>query len=198
MIEESKLSSLIYLLDDPDEEVYGQVKLNLVSYGEAIIPRLENTWEFSNDNTVQSRIEDILHCIHFVRFKEAFDVWAAKKNHSLIDGVAILSTYLFPQLDLRNFTTDLQVLKREIWLELSHLYSPHKSITKLNQVFFHQRQLILTEPNNKEGKYFFVNQLLNSKKGEPIAMVLLYALQASMLNKIGRAHFCTPSHLAIT
>jgi len=181
MTDEKKINSLIYLLEDPDEEIYGEVKNNLLSMGEVIIPKLEYAAKFSENISVQRRLEEILHTLHFTQIVAAFTNWAEKPQHSLAEGLAIICSTYFHQLDSKRFISDLQLLKKEIWLELSHQYLPNKSILQFNKVFFQQRQFSIAEMPC-ETKYCFINELLYSKKGHPLALSLLYGLQAALLD----------------
>ncbi len=47
MLNANEIEALINLIDDPDENIYQQVKERIVSIGESAIPSLENVWELN-------------------------------------------------------------------------------------------------------------------------------------------------------
>ncbi|MBA2761757.1 MAG: hypothetical protein H0U39_07320, partial [Segetibacter sp.] len=61
MQENKEISALFHLIDDPDQEVFDTVSERIVSLGRAIIPNLENLWENTISEEVQSRIEMLIH-----------------------------------------------------------------------------------------------------------------------------------------
>ena len=58
-----KISALINLLDDPDQNVFNQVSQELYDLGNAVVPALEDAWENSFNALLQSRIEGVIHQI---------------------------------------------------------------------------------------------------------------------------------------
>ena len=56
---QAEINALIDLLDDPDAEVFNNIRARLISYGEEVIPELESAWEASFNNVVQTRIEKV-------------------------------------------------------------------------------------------------------------------------------------------
>jgi hypothetical protein len=65
MNETTEISALFNLIDDPDEEVFSKVSERIVHYGCSIIPNLENLWENTPSDDIQSRIEMLIHRLHY-------------------------------------------------------------------------------------------------------------------------------------
>jgi len=70
-----ELKALFTLIDDPDEEVYTTVSEKIVGFGKAIIPNLENLWENTINESVQNRIEQLIHRLHFADLRTDFCDW---------------------------------------------------------------------------------------------------------------------------
>ena len=90
-----EISALFHLIDDPDEEVFSTVTERIVSLGHAIIPNLENLWETTPDESVQERIEMLIHKLHFRDLIEDFTTWKngrvnCCRAHCLFRVIAIL------------------------------------------------------------------------------------------------------------
>ena len=108
MLENKEISALFHLIDDPDDEVFSTVSERIISHGRAIIPNLENLWENSPDENVQSRIELIIHKLHFRDLVEEFIEW---KNGSceLLQGSLVADKNCNPvMVD----TSTLQVIQK--------------------------------------------------------------------------------------
>ena len=74
---DKSLRAMILLLEDPDEHVFKEIRGQLLSMGNEVIPALENIWESTFNNTLQSRIEDIIQKIQFNSTSEELKLWAA-------------------------------------------------------------------------------------------------------------------------
>ena len=63
----NELRALISLLDDPDDNIFGEIRGKLISFGDDIIPDLESAWESSFDHLLQNRIEKY-HSLFTIRY----------------------------------------------------------------------------------------------------------------------------------
>ena len=64
-MDKNEIHALISLLEDPDQDIYFQVRNKLVELGIEVIPDLENAWEMNFDSLIQIRAEQIIHEIQF-------------------------------------------------------------------------------------------------------------------------------------
>jgi len=179
---EKELNSLIYLLDDPDREIYSNVKTKLIGFGKQVLERLESTWEFTQDELVQERIEEIIHQINFEQLKGRFSEWLDADTHDLFDGINLVCTYQYPDLNFERIKSILRILKKDIWLEMGLNYSPIKSITIFNRLFFESYGFKAVNHTNETPQYLYINHVLSAKKGEPLSISLIYILLANQLN----------------
>lgn len=108
MQENREISALFHLIDDPDEEVFSSVSERIVSLGRAIIPNLEHLWENTPDESVQGRIEMLIHRLHFRDLVNDFTNW---KNGSceLLQGALLAARYRYPEMVA---TTTLQEMEK--------------------------------------------------------------------------------------
>ena len=96
-MQENELKALVSLLDDDDGEVSSHVEEQIISLGTDIIPFLEEQWESSFNPTVQRRIEDLIHNLQFTLLKERLIAWSEGQDQDLLEGMWIVSTYLYPE-----------------------------------------------------------------------------------------------------
>ena len=65
-LNKKEVTALINLLDDPDEKIFSTIKGKILGLGEKAIPVLEDAWESSVSLLLQTRIENIIHRIHYI------------------------------------------------------------------------------------------------------------------------------------
>ena len=114
MQENKEISALFHLIDDPDEEVFSTVSEKIVSLGKAIIPNLEHLWENTPDEEVQTRIELLIHKLHFRDLTEEFEEWR-KGNMELLQGALLVAKYQFPEMSTITALQEIEKIRRNIW-----------------------------------------------------------------------------------
>lgn len=181
MIDQSQITALFYLLEDPDNEVYLEIKKKLVSFGSELIPELENHWETSKSRFVQKRIESILQQIHFKALCGKLDFWANLESYDLLKGVLLACSYHFPKINSDNITFTVLNIKREITHNIVSL-PPRELILQFNKMFFSDYRFRVVNKEGVSPKNFFINHLISIRKGEVISVSLLYVILARELN----------------
>ena len=116
MQENNEISALFHLIDDPDEEVFSTVSEKIVSLGRAIIPNLENLWENTPNEEVQSRIESLIHKLHFRDLTVDFINWKDGPG-DLLQGALLIARYQFPEMTSTPTLQEVEKMRRNIWLE---------------------------------------------------------------------------------
>ena len=174
--------ALITLLDDPDEVIYSQVKERFVILGPPAIPHLETAWENSFDAIMQKRIEIIIHTIQFEILQKALKKWALEEQEDLLKGILILSRYQYPDLDETKIRKDLDQIKQDVWLELNDDLTAIEKVKVLNHILFEVHQFSGNITNYHAPQNSFINNVLESKKGNPLMLSVLYMLICKELN----------------
>jgi hypothetical protein len=136
MADEKEIASLIKLLDDPDPEIFHHVENKLLDYGYGIISYLEKAWEQSFDALQQERIENLVHKIQFQNVKEDLSLWYQSGGFDLLRGILILNKYQYPDLDEQKIINQIEVIKRDIWLQMMYDASPLEKVKLINHIFY--------------------------------------------------------------
>jgi len=174
--------ALITLLDDPDEVIYSQVKERFVTLGPPAIPHLETAWENSFDAIMQKRIETIIHTIQFEILQKALKAWAKDEQDDLLKGVLILARYQYPDLDENKIRKQLAQIKQDVWLELHEDLTALEKVKILNHILFEVHQFGGNITNYHAPQNSFINNVLESKKGNPLMLSVVYILICKELN----------------
>ena len=180
-INDSEVKALISLLDDSDKEVYSHIEEKLISLGREVIPFLEDAWSHAFDAVLQQRIEAIVHRIQFENLLEDLKLWMHTNDDNLFDGALIVARYQYPDMDPSRILEQLQQIKKEIWLELNDNLTALEIINIINHVLFTNHNFSGNTANYHAPQNSFINIVLESKKGNPLTLGIVYLTIAQML-----------------
>ncbi len=179
---EKKLDSLIMLLDDPDDSVFHIVQDELLKEDITVVDHLEQIWETSLDELVQKRIESIIQKIQLNDTKEKIRHWSDQKSIDLFEGFFLISRHQYPELKLKFVQLQLEKIRKEIWLEFRNSLTSLEKITILNHVFYDRLKFKVDYFNPESPHNSYINRILDTKKGNPVSIAILYTLIARSLN----------------
>ena len=178
-----EIKALIRLLDDPNEDIYGQIKQELKSFGEDIIPKLETQWEFNKHGQLfQSRIEDLIHEIQYGSLEsELLDWWNSDKP-DLLEGVTLISNYKYPNLSFEDINAKISKFTHEIWLEINDYLTAYEKIKMINHFIFKVHKFSGNVDGYHDNQNSFLSDVLDTKKGNPLSLAILYILIGRQLD----------------
>lgn len=197
MVSESEISALISLLDDPDDFIFNEVKTKLLSYGDEVIPFLEDYWESNPMNLkYQSRIENIIQQIQHDAVKGELANWKKKESPDLLEGILLINKFQYPDLDIKHVTEKLEQIKRDVWIELNNNLTSFEKINIINQVLFDIYGFSGNKQNYHAPNNSYLSDVLDSKKGNPLSLSIIYLI---ITQKLGLPVFGVnlPSHFIL-
>ena len=177
-----EISALLRLIDDPDSEVYDTVASKLLNYGKDIIPDLEQLWEMTVDEGVQERIELLIHRVHFQDLQHDFIEWSNAKNPELLRGAILVARFQFPDLNVPAILAQFDQMRRNIWLELNNYLTPLEQVNVFNSILYNFYKLQGHELTERDPKYFYINQVLDSKQGNSYSIGIIYLALCEILD----------------
>ncbi len=175
-MDSKEIKALISLLDDPDESVYQQVTEKLLSLGQDVIPELESAWETSFDNLLQNRIEGIIHRIQFRKTEDALKSWFASEKKELLEGALVITRYQYPDLDEKKIRKFIEQLKQDVWIELNNNLTALEKVRVVNHILFDVHNFSGNTTNYHAPQNSYLNNVLETKKGNPLSLGILYCL----------------------
>ncbi|WP_297093599.1 transglutaminase-like domain-containing protein [uncultured Draconibacterium sp.] len=177
---QEKLDALITLLDDPDATVFQMVQQELLKEDEEIIPALEKKWEQSFDENSQSRIENIIQSLQFKRTFSGLKNWINQTpgTQDLFEGFCAVDKFQYPDLNPLNLTLKIENLRKSIWLELNNSLTLLEKTTILNHFIFNLNGYSVNLSNPDSPQNCFLNQILDTKRGNPVSMSIFYTIIA--------------------
>jgi regulator of sirC expression with transglutaminase-like and TPR domain len=180
-ISNKELKALVSLLDDTDSEVVQHVEHKIMSLGTHIIPYLEFEWESSFNPVLQKRIEELVHTLQFELLKEKLQDWKDKGGEDLLEGMWLINTYQYPDLEFETLKQELEQIYYEAWLEFKAEIHPIDQIKILNSVLFSKLKFGANTKNFHSPGNSMLSVVLQTKKGNPISLCVIYILVAQKL-----------------
>lgn len=179
---ESKIKALISLLDDEDMEIMGHVNKEIMSIGDSMIPFLEDEWGKNFNPVVQKRIEDMIHQLHFENLKGALESWKEGGADDLMQGMWLIACYQYPDLEFNKIKESIEQLYYQVWPDMKEGLAPMEQVKLLNNAFFGKLKFGANTKNFHSPSNSMINCVIESKKGNPISLCVLYYEIARRLN----------------
>lgn len=183
MVNSDSIRALISLIDDPDESVYAHVHDCLLSYGADAIPYLETSWEEQDFGLLfQNRIENLIHEIQFEETKRCLKKWIESSDKDLLTGCIIIAKYQYPGLDEAVLRNHILAIQKDVWLEINNKQTALEKVRIINKVFFGIHHFKGNAKNFHSPLNSYINTVLETKKGNPLSLSILYSVIAQNLN----------------
>ena len=179
---EPAIKAMIQLLDDSDSEVVDLVEQQIRTLGSSVIPLLEMEWEqLSLNPFLQAKIENLIHDLQLKSMRDRLTIWKESGGMDLMEGMWIVATYRFPDYSFAQLKTDLDQLYYEVWPQIRENLHPMDQIKVLNGVIFDQLKFGANTKNFHAANNSYINVVLESKKGNPISLCVIYMWIAQRL-----------------
>jgi regulator of sirC expression with transglutaminase-like and TPR domain len=182
MLSIQSVQALIQLIDDPDEHVYEHVHDQLKSFGSDAIPYLEESWEYTTYGLLfQNRVENLIHEIQVETIHELMKSWIYSEEKDLLEGALILVRYQYPGINIDSVKSEIERIRKAIWIEMNSSQTSFEKIRTFNQVFFGENRFNGDSQNYHSPLNSLVNTVLETRKGNPLTLSLIYSVIAQSL-----------------
>ena len=100
----------------------------------------------------------------------------------MIQGAIIVAKYQYPDIDEELIHKTINQLKQDTWLELNENLTALEQVNVLNRIFFEIHGFHGNTKNINSPKNSFINNVVESKSGNPITLGILYISVCKLLN----------------
>lgn len=180
-MEDKEIKALISLLEDEDQQISRHVEDKIRSLGTMVIPFLEEEWESSLNPGVQERIESLIHDLQIQLTRERLADWYSSPGKELMTGMWIVATIQYPDLSIEKIRQELEQIYYEVWTQFRNDMTVMERIKVLNSVLFTKLRFGSNTKNFHSPGNSMINVVLESKKGNPITLCVIYLLVARKL-----------------
>lgn len=176
------LHAMVSLLDDSDEEVVEIVEKQILEKGDDYASQLEEIWLSGEyDGSLNNRIESLLKRIQKQKLKQDIHNWLNSNKRDVLEAWVLASRIQYPNLDRGIIKAHLSRLKIDAWVKLSGVENPIDKIKTLNHVFFEIYGFKGNNENYHSPDNSILTRVLETKKGNPISLSMLYIYIAQEL-----------------
>jgi len=178
---ERELQAILTLLEDPDTEIYETLYQSLMKKGVDVVPDLEKAWEVSENSEIQNKIENLIHKIQLNFVQKNLSNWIKDGAVNLIDGAYVIARYQYPDLEMDEILNPLEKIKHDAWIEINENLTALEKVRILNHIIYDVHKFSGNTTNYYSPQNSFINQVMLSKKGNPISLAIIYAVIAQKL-----------------
>ena len=115
--------------------------------------------------------------IHF-----EFSDWIRLGSSDLLKGFLIVSRTQYPDLNEENIVSRIEQMKRDAWLELNDNLTALENVKVLNHIIYDLHNFDGNRINIHAPQNSYINTLLETRKGSPLTLGMLYIIIAQKLN----------------
>lgn len=183
MENESKIKALLQLLDDDDNEVW-ELASNELSQLDIefldVLPQMIGELELGNN--AYSRLDEIYNSIKGNFLTHELSKWKSNESSSLADGIVIISKLKYPDYTIHDLNQAIDALRLDAWLEFHYDLTSFEKVKILNYILFQLHGFKGNEEDFLNPNNSYINKVLETKKGNPISLSIIYILVAQRLN----------------
>lgn len=183
MIPNNQIKALLNLIEDPDEEIFIQVKNELLFLGVDVVPNIEQAWEknpFGKNYLI--KLENIIHEIQFKDIYNSLINWKEAGATNLLDGVILVNKFQYPELNRKKIEKQLKTIVQDAQIELTAHMTGLEKITVLNDIIYKVHGFSGNKDNYYSPSNSFLNSALDRKKGNALILAIIYLEIANRLD----------------
>lgn len=183
MENESKIKALLQLLDDDDNEVWELASNELsqlnIQYLD-VLPQMIDELELGEN--AYSRLDEIYNSIKGNFLTQELSKWKSNESSTLAEGMVIISKLKYPDYTLHDLNQSIDSLRLDAWLEFHYDLTSFEKVKILNYILFQLHGFKGNEEDFLNPNNSYINKVLETKKGNPISLSIIYILVAQRLN----------------
>ena len=100
----------------------------------------------------------------------------------MLNGAILVAKYQYHNIDEEKIRSKINQIKQDVWIELNDDLTAFEKIKVLNHIIFNLHEYKGDRKDYHNPKNSFINRVLDSKKGSPLSIGILYAVIAQGLD----------------
>lgn len=177
----NKIQALIKLLDDPDENIYSEVKNQLLLLGPVALPYLEEIWNNTINAWLVQRIEEVIEDIKFNELAKSLIEWKYQKQEDLLYAVWLINHFQYSEITLEYLNKKTEQIRKDIWIEFAEDLTALEEVRIINHILYEVHQFSGNIANYYSVQNNYLHYVLENKKGNNITLGVLYLIIAQKL-----------------
>jgi regulator of sirC expression with transglutaminase-like and TPR domain len=170
---------LISLLDD--NEVWPDVADRILDLGLSVVPNLEKTWEKTQNIRLQERLENIIQEVQFRNVCHDLINWDLMGGKDLLNAACIIARIQYPELKIETLFDSVSNIHQNFWAEINDDQTAYEKVKIINHEFYDVQKFSGNYSNYFAPQNNFVNKVIETHKGNPITLGIIYLTIAKYL-----------------
>lgn len=176
-----KIKALINLIDDPDENIYSEVKHQLLLLGPVALPYLEKVWNDAMNSWIIQRVEEIIEDIKFNELAKQLIHWKYNNQEDLLYAVWLINNFQYSEITLDYLNKKIEQIKKDIWIEFAEDLTALEEIMIINHILYEVHLFSANIANYHAVQNNYLHYVLENKKGNNASLGILYLLLTQKL-----------------
>jgi regulator of sirC expression with transglutaminase-like and TPR domain len=109
-------------------------------------------------------------------------IWTDSGGLDLLAGTILVSRYQYPDLDEDKIRKQIELIKKDVWLELNPNLTAYEKVRVINHILFDVQNFSGNTANYHAPQNSYINNVLETKKGNPLMLSIIYSIIAQGLN----------------
>lgn len=178
-----KRKALVALLEDPDERIYLVVSQVIRLEGIGMLDLLDAVMSNDSPSTLhRSRASEIAESIRLDAVRRELSLWKDSQEKDLLQAIISLSKIHNSQLEESWVLQQMEMLRKDVWLELNNYQTAFEQVKVLNHVFFKVHGYQCSEGLDRDVNSLNIAKVLEVKKGNSLIIGLIYSIVANWLD----------------
>lgn len=182
-----EFENLIQLLDDEDENIYGNIKERFLSHGFPSSEFLKN-YSGSDNILIKKRASEIISIINFEETEQKFLRLINNDDPYILEEAIFLIVSLnYPSVDTKKYITQIDNMAsdlKKIYEESGKTESLNtlEKLNIINEYLFFKKGFHGNEENYYDPDNSYLNKVMDNKIGIPVTLSILYLLISRRLD----------------
>lgn len=181
-MENSEIKALVNLVDDEDDQSYGLIRSQIINMGVEVMPFITQAQDESTNDLYTDKLKSIYKEISLKNTIKELEDWQQNNYLNLFQGCTIIAQFQYPNIEMSSISNILNKIRQDYWLEVNDNHTPIEKVKILNNVFFNIHGFIGNTSDYYAPENSFINDVLLNKKGNPIALSVIYSVIAQSLD----------------
>ncbi len=177
----NQLNALVSLIDEPNEEIFNEIKTKIISYGTQAIPLLQDSWVNTFGTLHAWRLESTIEEIRFNKLVALVIDWLETEEKPTTCMLHMAAKYINENYEQEAAQKWIDRIQRDCWLELNEDLTPLEKINILNHIVYKVHAISSYLPNQNQLLGFFPDIIHNTKKASALAIGFIYLSIAQKL-----------------
>ena len=126
-------------------------------------------------------LRQLIQEIHFGNIEKYLTNWVETGGQDLLEGAFIVARLQYPDLSINYLNGIIDDLRQDIWLELNPNLTALEKVRIINHFLFEVHKFSGNIYNMYSPQNSYINQVLETKKGNPVSLSIVYICIAQKL-----------------